>query len=423
MGLASAIGQVSIFAAMPLVTRLYSPSAFGAFALLTSFSGITTVGACLCLDLAIVQGADDAEADELLGAALRSLPITSLVSAIALALLIKFRLFGFENLPMVSVPIGVALVAANGVYLASRYRQLRENQFTLIASATLFQNLGRAVAPILWYVISGGWLGLAAGELTGRLIGTRQLVMPILGRAFRSAAFRTHIAWWKVVRREWRYTGILLVSVLLDASSSLVIAPMLAAAYGAAIAGEYFMITALLTAPLALVGRAFADVIHTRSAQLALVAPEALPAFVLRSGAALLLVGAIVYLPVYALAPSVFPVIFGHKWQLIVPITRALTLFNITAFVASPCSRVLIAVKHTGIKIVCDVMRLIGAPLIIVLASRAHTPFERAINWLGAFLAVAYTFYFMAEYFSALSVAKRPRKADIVPPGNEISYL
>ena len=69
MGLASAIGQVAILATTPLVTRLYAPSEFGAFALLTSFSGIATVAACLCLDLAIVQGADDAEADELFAAA------------------------------------------------------------------------------------------------------------------------------------------------------------------------------------------------------------------------------------------------------------------------------------------------------------------------------------------------------------------
>ncbi len=423
MGLASAIGQVAILATTPLVTRLYAPSEFGAFALLTSFSGIATVAACLCLDLAIVQGADDAEADELFAAALRSLPVTALASALVLIALIRFRLFGFENLSLASIPIAVSLVVANGLYLASRYRQLRENRFNLIASATMFQNFGRAVAPLGWYPVSSGWIGLALGELTGRLIGTRALLAPIVHSAWRNAAFRTHVSWWRVVKREWRYTGVLLTSVLIDTSSSLIIAPMLASSYTTAVAGEYYMITTLLNAPLALVGRAFADVIHARSAHLVLVAPAALPGFVRRSAAALLFVGALIYLPIYMLAPTLFPLVFGHKWHLIVPITRALTPFMIMAFVASPCSRVLIAVRHTGVKMVSDVTRLIGAPLTIVLSSQLRMPFETAIFWLGMFLTAAYALYFAAEYLSAVYIGKRGKAPDIFPPANDISYV
>lgn len=406
MSVASAIGQIAIMSTLPIATRLYAPAEYGAYSLLASFTGIATVAACLCLDLAIVQGRDSEAADELFAAALRSVPLTSLVCAIVLTGLIRGRLFGFGALSFASVPIACAMIALNGIYLASRYRQLKDHRFGLIASASLSQNLGRAIAPILWNPVSNGWIGLALGELTGRSLGTRRLLMPLLNRGLKNAAFSSWARWWKVVRREWRYTGILLASVLIDSSSSLIVAPMLAGAYGARAAGEYFLITTLLNAPLALIGTAFADVIHARSAALAISAPGELPGFVRRSAGALLLLGIVIYLPVYGLAPIVLPVIFGSKWTLIVPIARALTPFMIMALVASPCSRVLLAVRRTDVKMTADVVRMLVAPTTIILASHAHLPFVSAIGYFGIAMTGAYALYFVAEYVSAVLVSR-----------------
>jgi len=348
--------------------------------------------------------------------------MTSFICAIALTGLIRTRLFGFGALSYASVPIACAMIALNGVYLASRYRQLKDHRFGLIAAASLTQNLGRAIAPILWNPVSNGWIGLALGELTGRSLGTRRLLMPLFSRGVKNAAFRSGAKWWEVVRREWRYTGILLTSVLIDSSSSLIVAPMLAGAYGARAAGEYFLITTLLNAPLALIGTAFADVIHARSAALALSAPGELPAFVRRAAGALLLLGVLIYLPVYALAPIVLPVVFGAKWTLIVPIARALTPFMIMALVASPCSRVLLAVQRTDVKMAADVLRMLVAPTTIILASRAHLSFNSAIGRFGIAMTGAYALYFVAEYVSAVLVSKAGRPIGIdEPPAGALS--
>jgi O-antigen/teichoic acid export membrane protein len=413
MTMASAIGQVAIMSTMPIVTRLYDPAEFGVYSLVASFAGIATVAACLCLDLAIVQGSNEQEADELFAAALRSVVATTALSCVILGLLIHYAVFGFGHLPLSSAPIAAAMVGLNGIYLASRYRQLREHNFGLIASAGIFQNLGRATAPIIWWPVSHAWLGLALGELTGRSLGIRRLLSPLASKARSHAAFREGRHWVGVVRREWRYTGVLVASVLIDASSSLVVTPMLAQGYGPRVAGEYYLITTFLNAPLALIGAAFADVIHARSAALAINDPRALPAFVRRSAAALLGLGLVVYVPVYFLAPLVLPLFFGHQWTYIVPIARALTPFMIVAIVASPCSRVLIAVRQTNIKIIADAMRLVMAPAAIWLAARSQLGFTVAIQWLGGVLTVAYVLYFCAQYVAAVRVGRGHRPATI----------
>lgn len=407
LALASGAGQLAVMSTLPIATRLYAPADFGQFALLTSFTGIATVAACLCLDLAIVQGADGAAADELFAAALRSLPLTALVSALVLWGLIARGLFGYGKLALSGVAVTAALVALNGLYVASRYRQLREQHYGLIASATLFQNLGRAVAPLLWWPLTRSWAGLALGELSARAIGTRRLIAPLLAAAWRHPAFREHGAWWRVVRREWRYTGVLLTSVIIDTGSSLIVAPMLAAAYGAEAAGEYYLVTTFLNAPLALVGTAFADVIHARSAQLMHADPRALPGFVRRAAAGLLGIGALIYVPLWVLAPWLLPRIFGSQWHETVQVTRGLTPFMIMAFVASPCSRVLVAVRQTGIKMAADVLRLLVAPATILLAQRSTAPFAQAILWFGLAMAGAYALYFGGQYYSAVRVSRR----------------
>jgi O-antigen/teichoic acid export membrane protein len=132
----------------------------------------------------------------------------------------------------------------------------------------------------------------------------------------------------------------------------------------------------------------------------------------------------LIYLPVYALAPFVLPLAFGKKWTLIVSIARALTPFMIVALVASPCSRVLVAVRQTGVKMVCDVMRLIVAPTTILIASRAQLPFTRAISWFGIVMSAAYVVYFGAQYVAALRVARRSAPTIIVlPPSEDVTYV
>lgn len=407
MTLASAAGQIAIMSTLPIVTRLYAPAEFGIYSLLASFNGVAAVAACLCLDLAIVQGADHTEADELFAAALRSVTFTAVVSGLAMTLLIRANLFGFGALSFVSVPIIIAMVAANGIYLASRYRQLREQQFGLIATASLSQNLGRALAPLCWFPMTHGWVGLALGELTGRILGISRLLGPFARRARDNPAFHTTSVWISVVRREWRYTGVLLASVVIDSTSSLIIAPIIVGSYGQQPAGEYYLITTFLNAPLALIGAAFADVIHTRTASLAVANPRAIPAFVLKSAGALLAMGIVLYVPVYFLGPLVLPIVFGQKWTWIVTIARALTPFMIMALVASPCSRVLIAVRQTGVKVLADVLRLAVAPLAILIAARMRMPFGDAIQWFGGVMTVLYAIYFGVQYMAALRVSRR----------------
>jgi O-antigen/teichoic acid export membrane protein len=390
---ATGIGQLAILAALPLLTRLYDPAAFGLHALIVAFVGVASVGACLCLDLAIVQARTSSRADELCAAAIVSAGVTALLSAVAMSILVGTGLFGYGALPWWSAPMAAAMVGLNGLYIASRYRHLREQHYPVLARATLAQSAGRALAPLAWFMVLPIWAGLTLGELTGRILGVRGLLLPLMGTMRTQGAWTSPSVWWQVVRRERSYTLMLLATVLVDACASLLIAPLLAWAYGVNVVGEYFLVATLLAAPSALVGAATADVLHTRSAQLLHGAPERLAGFLHRTALLLFMAACAIYLPVYFLSPLVFPALFGPKWKLIVPIAQAMTPFMIVAFVASPCSRLLLVVNRPGLKIISDVVRLVGTPCMIAAAASLHLSFLSAMWALAWFLAAAYGLY------------------------------
>lgn len=409
MASSSALGQLAVFGTLPLVTRLYDPATFGPHALFMSFVGIATVGVCLCLDHRIVSTVDDTEADEVFAAALMTVPLAALTSALTLSVLVGWNLFGYGALPWWSVPLMAAMTMLNGVFSACRSRVLRQQDFWLIARTGLTQNIGRALAPLALYPLAPFWLGLTGGELAGRSMGVWSLTRRVWQRRLGSAIWGDVSAWGIVVRREYRYTGVLFGTVLVDALASQMISPLFAATYGAQAAGEYFLVSMLLVAPSVLIGAGASDVIHTRGAEIYNRAPAELPAFARQAALALSALGLAIFVPVYFGAPHVLPLVFGQKWPHVDECVRALVPFAIVGFVASPCSRLLPAMNSMNVKVVSDAVRLIGVPVTICISHAHGADYVQAMRNLGTFLAAAYIIYFALTYSAVVRSAQQAR--------------
>lgn len=398
MAVSSALGQLAIFCTLPLLTRLYEPAAFGLHAMFMAFVGIASVGVCLCLDHRIVSTRDEAEADKVFAAALMSVPVTALASATVLGILITSDLLGYSRLPIWCVPLMASMICLNGVYSACRSRAVRQQDYALIAKTGLIQNLGRAIAPLIMFPLAPFWFGLTAAEFAGRMVGVRGLTRRVWHRRLGNGVWRQPSAWWAMVRLEYRFTAVLAGSVLIDASASQMISPLLVATYGAQAAGEYFLVAMIVVGPSVLIGAAAADVIHARGAEIFHRNPSELPRFARKSALMLLALGLVIFGPVYLLAPHVLPLIFGVKWPHVVDAVRALTPFAVVGFVASPCSRLLASINRPMIKIIPDAVRLVGVPLTLYWSHGSGETFIQAMWNMSWFLAAAYLLYFALTY-------------------------
>lgn len=408
MALSSGLGQLAIFATLPLLTRLYDPAAFGVHALLMAFVGVASVGVCLCLEHRIVSTTDDAEADNMFAAALMCVPVTTTLATAALGCMIGFGVFGYHQLPWWSVPLVALVILLNGVFSACRSRVVRQQDFRLIARTGLIQNVARALAPLPMFVLAPFWLGLTVGELLGRMAGVRELVRRVWARRKAGEIWRRPRAWAALVRKEYRFSALLTGTVLVDAGASQMISPLLAASYGAQAAGVYFLAAMIMVGPSLLIGAGAADVIHAKGAELFHQRPAELPAFARRAGLALLVLGVSIFTVVYALAPYVLPALFGPRWPHISETVQALTPFAIVGFVASPCSRLLASVNRPSIKVVADFIRLAGVPITLYSSHKSGATFVEAMANLSWFLAGAYGLYLSLTYVAVVLSVKRP---------------
>lgn len=402
MAMSSGLGQLAIFCTLPLLTRLYEPAAFGLHAMFMAFVGIASVGACLCLDHRIVSTADDATADEVFTVALMCVPITALISAVVLAALIAFDLFGYHKLPIWCVPLMGLMIGLNGVFSACRSRVVRQQDFALVAKTGLTQNIGRSIAPVIMFAVAPFWFGLTGGELAARTLGVRSLTRRVWHRRSSELGWRRPSAWWAIVKREYRFTGVLMGTVLVDACASQMITPLLVGTYGAQVAGVYFLAFMLIVGPSVLVGIAAADVIHAKGAEIFHRDPAALPAFARQAALLLLALSLAIFAPLYLLAPYVLPPIFGAKWSQVAQAVQALTPFAVVGFIASPYSRLLVSLNKPMIKVVPDTVRLVGVPLTIFLSHASGATFIQALWNLSWFLAAAYGLYFAITYITMM---------------------
>ena len=370
-----------------------------------AFVGIANFGQCLCLEQRIVASRDEATADNIFAAALMSVLLTASISAAVLAGLMAFDLLGYGKLPVWCVPLIGAMILLNGTYAACRSRVVRQQDYRLIAKTSLFQNIGRAVGPLLAFPVAPFWFGLTAGEMFGRTVGVTSLARQVWHRRLGTAVWGRPRAWWALIRQEYRFTAVLLSTTLIEAFASQMITPLIAATYGAQAAGEYFLAVMLVFAPSALVATGAADAILVKGAEIFHRDPAALPAFTRKAALGLLALGLPASIAIYLIAPYAVPVAFGPKWPHLAAAIQATTFFAVVAFVASPCCRLIAAVNRPWLKVCSDVFRLIGVPLTLYLSQAAGASFSQAVWNLSLFLAAAYLLYFGLTYFAVVTSA------------------
>lgn len=394
LGGGTALGQSLVIASTPLVTRLYTPQAFGQFGLFLAFSSVVTVAIALRYDLAIASAVDEAEADELLAVALLvSLP-TSAAAALTLWLMIRGDVLGFGALPLGAAPLLGALLFATGAVMSLRYWNVRGFRFRDVGVALALQGVGRALLPILVAVLSPGWWGLLAGEAAGRILGVVRMARGAMARLATLTTDR--IA--RTVSRHWRYPTMVLPSSLLDAVAVAIPLPIISEFFGVAAAGQFALVQRVAAVPAALVASSFADVIHAEGSRLRDSPSPAIRLLAIQSVRRLGVIGAVIYVPVMLLAPAVFPLLFGADWREAGVVAAILAPYLWLTIVVSPLSRLILVNGRIELKVFADLVCM-GLPVAALIAGRT-SGFAGAMAAFSAASVLAYLFYLAIIWYA-----------------------
>lgn len=332
--------QVIALAAIPLLTRLYGPEAYGELGAFTAALAIIAPIAALTYPTAIVMQPDDRSA---IGVARLSLLLAlGMAAALAIASLVMSTLFQSDGLPSVLATV-VWLLPMALVFNAAREVGLqwliRKQCFRVTATIAVLQaavvNLGKAL---------GGWLHpqaltLIAVTVAGALFhavllwtGIRRThkALPVLGDAIEG---RTSLAELAVSNRDFplfRAPRVLINSL---AQSLPVI--MLISLFGTAEAGYFTALMVLLNAPVTLLGKSVEDVFYPRIVGLYRQGKDVRKA-IRRSTLVLASVALLPFAVVIASSPWLIPLGLGAEWADAASYAQWLALWTFCVLISRP---------------------------------------------------------------------------------------
>lgn len=384
----TALGQAIIALSSPILSRIYSPAAFGLLAIFTAVVSLGSIVAAARLEMVVPIVREDEDAQEVVRAGLGLCLLAALIGTLA-CLPVQWlagewtvveQLGGWLWLTPWACACAAAFVLLNqwAVRVADFGAIGRRN--TWRALFTVGTQVGTGAAGLR---PGGTVLGFTVGHAAGAAImlrGTPFRTRDIIGgtRAVPS-----------MLRRYRAFCAKLTVSGLFNVAGTQVPVLLFATAYSQTEVGWLGLTMRSLALPVGIIGTAVAQVYVSALAASVRSGLEVRGLFmrVSKQLTAIAALGAIVLL---AFGPPLFSVIFGDEWTEAGDYARVLALGIAAQFVAVPLSQTMILVGRTTLQMVWDIGRFVVVCGAVAVAIAVDCSAQETVTVLGAAMLLAH---------------------------------
>lgn len=402
----AAVAHLITLAALPLLTRLYSPEDFSVLAVFSGILSTFAVASCLRFDIAIPMPADDDDA--------LNLVVLAIASACAVALLVGVATFAFapvlRTLPRLAevanylwlLPLGLLIA---GLYLASQLYYVRKREFRVLAANRVAQS-GLAAGVQL----GCGWFGIAPlGLLLGQILNSGAGALLLLTRLIRDEKKVRERVSRENLRRLFsayrRFPTLSTAEAFANASGIFLPVILIGMLDAGPEAGFLTLAMTIMQAPMSLIGGAVAQVYLSRGPEafrqqeLSRLTSDVLIGLV-RSG-----VGPILFVGI--VAPIFIDLVFGPAWVRSGTLIAWMTPWFVLQFLAAPVSMALHVTSHQGRALALQVFGLFTRALSVMAVDALWS------GWLSESYAIS-GFVFYAVYLAVILRTTGARFADVM---------
>lgn len=264
---ATAIGQVIVVLASPILTRLYSPEEFGIFAVFVALLGLISVASSFRFELAIPIANHHTSAFHLLSLAMF---INLAFSALALIAMMILRgtIAAWTKTPDLAgylwlLPASVFLF---GTVRVLNYWAIRHLNYSRVAYTKLSQGVANVSIQIAAGIAQFGVLGLIIGQIFGQVAGVVSLTRFAIKTFPPTAHFSVH-RMRLVAARQRNFARFDTPATIIDTAGEQLPALLFAVFFNPAIAGFYLLAQRTLLMPSSLIGQAFGQVLYGQCRQ------------------------------------------------------------------------------------------------------------------------------------------------------------
>lgn len=373
------VGQGLFVLLSPLLSRLYSPEAFGIVGVFVSTVGVLASVATLRYELAIPLPSDEKEAWALAwGGALTTGGFGIFLLLLAFWVGPRYLVWlnvHLENVEqqqmfLLALPLGVGILGIYQIlaYLLIRYKRYRAlaGSKVAIGGVTVVSQLG------LGLLDSGGW-GLVLGWILGRTVAIGVGVMAERQKGSlrpKDAPFFPGVnALRRGMRRFVRFPLLSMPAGLMNAMGVELPLLMSASLFGPEVAGWFAFARRVVYGPMSLIGRSVSQVyVGSLSEAVGRRDRSALRLFD-RLSRRLFLLAVVPFGLLGLLAPWLFRLIFGPAWHISGVLVQYLAPAYLVHFVVVPLSQTLNLLERQDWQIAWDTSRL-GLVLCVFLLAK-----------------------------------------------------
>lgn len=369
----------------PILTRLYSPEAFGILGTFLAILAVMMPLAAFNYPMAIVLPSRDEEAIYL---AQLSIGLGVLNACLIAGLLwawgdVFVALIGVEAITpyMFALPVAMGLSALLAVAMQW---VIRKKRFAFKAKIAVIQSLlintAKAgigvVVPQAFVLIMITTLGSGLHAL---MLYKRDS-SSVTPSTFTFRHFRQALSGYFRLAAQYRVFVLFRTpQATLNAASQGLPVVILAATFGAAVAGLYALGRMVLEAPAKLLGHSVATVLYPRINEAA-IASENIFRLLLKATIALLGVGTVLFGGLMLLGPELFGWVFSSEWRQAGSFAQWLALWTLVSFAARPCVAAIPVVRLERFFLLHEIVSAVV---------RLSALFIGAILWDSAMIAIA----------------------------------
>jgi O-antigen/teichoic acid export membrane protein len=397
----SVFAQIIGIMLIPILSRLYSPEDFGVFGLFQAAMLLISVFACLRYDQAILMATNELEA---FGLFRLCITLTSVVSVIVLLVVILLKFIGIEVHQMRSLSLFwlVPATFVAGLALAATSLFTRLSAFNVASNARIFQSVSYSFFAIIAGLTTPAAWGLVLADTLGKLtfigVGMKSLLPTV-----------TFQAWLRdtpqLARSFIRFPKLSVAGGLLNNGGYFITRIALFSLFGAQVNGQFALADRAIALPLGLVVVTVSQVFTSHYSRLLRQDPEAARIYMRHTMCYSALIGLPPLFLCVAVAPQLFPLVFGSQWMEAGRFTQILAIMYYSSAVSGPIQTALVVSGHMGWQLAWEALSLtLFVFLWLTVAWQQWDAYKALVGFALVTIFVNFVYVWLAWFFARVEI-------------------
>lgn len=401
------LAQLIPILVIPLLTRLYDPLSFGAYAIYLAIVLIASIVATGRYEQAILLVADDQDAIHLTRLSILLTICTSTILLAVILFLLRSSWLHSIELDWWYLVLAPFAVLITGVHESLNYWCNRKQKYRLLASNRVCRNSVISGGQVALFLLPGG---LMLGDIIGRVVA----LVGLYRNSVKELRGPVDLSRMKALAYRYRRFPIFDASALLANISSFQVQNLLVPTlFGAAVAGNYFLVLRALQYPISIVSAGITDVYKQKLSMIDVSdehKSESLAAYYLKMFAFLIIIGSLPFYILWQYAEYLFALAFGDQWVNAGQYASLLAPMFFIRFVASPLNYFLY-LREKQLQNMLLQFLLMGIAIVAVTQSNTMIEAVSRIAWL---FSGVYIFYLAYSSFLAGVWSRNARNSNTI---------